>query len=137
MKCILVIVLVSVALINAVQEPCGRDSNVKKCLCKNRRTYYQTGAGNIRIRCPENSNPVKSCTCTDGSTWEAPTTLAPPRPDATTKGPPRPDPTRAPPSTGGCSSEEAIPCGRYSDVERCTCKNGRSYYSRRDLLSKM
>merc|ERR1712020_269054 len=66
-----------------LQAPCGRVSNIKKCLCQNGLTYYQTEDGNIQRRCPDNKNPVQSCTCTDGSGWDSPTTQGPPRPDTT------------------------------------------------------
>ena len=58
-------------MINAFQQPCEDDSNVKTCICKNGRTYYQSGAGSIRFRCLESVNPIVSCVCYDGTTWEA------------------------------------------------------------------
>ena len=71
MKYSLLLLWISIVMINAFQQPCEDDSNVKTCICKNGRTYYQSGAGSIRFRCLESVNPIVSCVCYDGTTWEA------------------------------------------------------------------
>ena len=120
---ILLLFFVTVDSAPKLQAPCGRDNNVKKCLCQNGKTYYQTEDGNIDRRCPDDTNPVQSCTCTDGSVWESPTT----------RGPPRPDTTQAPPSSNQCESEEITPCNNYENVRECTCNNGRTYKGRQAI----
>ena len=124
MEILFVVVVVCIVGARAVQNPCGDDDNVKTCICKNGRTYYQSGPGYFRIRCAENINPVKSCNCYDGTTWEANTVTEPP---------PRPDNTQAPPRPDICFPHQIKPCGNYEDVESCTCKDGKTYDDEQDM----
>ena len=119
-----VVVVVCVVGARAVQNPCGDDDNVKTCICKNGRTYYQSGPGYFRIRCAENINPVQSCNCYDGTTWEA---------NQATEPPPRPDNTQAPPRPDICFPHQIKPCGNYEDVESCTCEDGKTYDDAQDM----
>ena len=52
------------------EQPCGDFENIRTCVCKNGRTYYRSGAGSVEIRCLKDVNPVQSCNCADGTTWE-------------------------------------------------------------------
>ena len=49
------------------ESPCGKWKNVAKCTCLNGESYKKR---DLRKECKENENPITSCECKDGTTWE-------------------------------------------------------------------
>ena len=48
-------------------DPCGKWKNVAKCTCLNGESYKKR---DLRKNCKEDENPITSCECKDGTTWE-------------------------------------------------------------------
>ena len=49
-------------------KPCNNWKNVKVCSCLNGESYEKKR--DLRRKCKENANPITSCECKDGSSWE-------------------------------------------------------------------
>ena len=49
-------------------KPCNNWKNVKLCSCLNGESYEEKR--DLRRKCKDNVNPITSCECKDGSSWE-------------------------------------------------------------------
>ena len=50
------------------EKPCNNWKNVKLCTCLNGESYEKKK--DLKRNCKENENPITSCECKDGNSWE-------------------------------------------------------------------